>query len=311
MRWNRARSARYVFLLLIVAKPAVAQDLDPRAYAKVPVDFTVATAGFSVSSGGVVTDPTLPVANVHANVWTPSVGVVQTFGLFGRTAQALVALPYSWAQVTGDIAEQAQHVDRSGLSDMRVRLSVLLAGAPAMTPQQLAKSPRLPIVGASLTVAAPTGQYDPQHLINLGTNRWAFKPEVALSYPIGPRWMVDGYAGLWLFTANESSYPGTARRTQAPMGALQAHISYSLSVKAWAAFDATWYSGGQASVNGVPAGSRESNSRVGATLVFPVGSRHAIKVAGSTGAIIRSGPDFNSISVGWQAGWPTRRQGKP
>ncbi len=288
---------------MVLTTSGAAQDLDPRAYVKVPVGFTVAIAGVSFSHGGVLTDPTLPIENINADVWTPSVGVAQSFSLFGKTAQSLAALPYSWAHVTGDLAEQARSVDRSGLSDMRLRLSVLLAGAPAMTPQQFATSPHRPIIGASLTVAAPTGQYSPQRLINLGTNRWAFKPEVALSYPLGPRWLVDVYAGLWMFATNESFYPGTAVRTQAPIGALQTHVSYSLSVKAWAAFDATWYAGGRATVDGVPKGVRESNSRVGATLVFPVGSRHAVKVAWSTGAIIRSGADFTSLSVGWQTGW--------
>jgi Putative MetA-pathway of phenol degradation len=289
--------------LLLVATSAVAQDLDPRAYAKVPVGFTVAIAGLSFSSGGVLTDPTLAVENVHADVSTPSVGVAESFSLFGRTAQGLAALPYSWAHVTGDVGEQARRIDRSGLSDLRLRLSVLVAGAPAMTPQQLAKSPRRPIVGTSLTVVAPTGQYYPQRFINLGTNRWAFKPEVALSHPLGDKWLVDVYAGLWLFGANGSFYPDSAVRSQTAIGALQTHISYSLSLKAWAAFDATWYAGGQVAVDDVPTGSRESNSRVGATLVFPVGNRHAIKVAGSTGAVIRSGADFTTFSVGWQAGW--------
>jgi len=305
------RLAITVVWLLLGATSAVAQDLDPRAYAKVPVGFTIATAGVSVSRGGVLVDPSLPVENAHADVWTPSVGIAQSFALFGRTAQTLVALPYSWAHVTGDVAEQVQQVNRSGLSDMRFRFSVLLTGAPAMTPQQLASSPRKPIVGASLTAAAPTGQYYPNRLINLGTNRWAFKPEVALSYPIAQRWLVDVYAALWLFGANGSFYAGTARRTQEPMGALQAHVSYSLSVKAWIAFDATWYAGGQTAVDGVPSGLHESNSRVGATLVFPVGSRHAIKIAGSAGAIIRSGADFDSVSVGSETFWKKQRPVKP
>ena len=292
---------------LIFPAPAAAQDLDPRAYARAPVGLTFAIAGLSFSSGGVLTDPTLPVDDVHADIWTPSVGVAQTFNLFGKTAQALAALPYSWATVTGDVADQAQRVERSGLSDMRLRVSVLLAGAPAMTPQQFAKSARKPILGASLMVSAPTGQYDSRHLINLGTNRWAFKPELALSYPVGQKWLVDVYAGVWMFTSNGSFYPGTAARTQAPITALQAHVSYSLSLKAWAAFDATWYGGGQASVNGLPQGTSASNSRVGATLVFPVGNRHSIKVACSTGAIVRFGADFTTLSVGWQTGWLNRR----
>jgi hypothetical protein len=79
------RLATSVVWLLLGAASAVAQDLDPRAYAKVPVGFTIATAGISVSSGGVLTDPTLPVENAHAKVWTPSVGIAQSFGLFGRS----------------------------------------------------------------------------------------------------------------------------------------------------------------------------------------------------------------------------------
>jgi hypothetical protein len=129
---------------------------------------------------------------------------------------------------------------------------------------------------------------------------------VALSHPLFERWLVDVYAGLWLFGANTSYYPGTAVREQAPLGTLQAHISYSLSLKAWAAFDATWYAGGQTSVDDVPMGDRALNSRVGATLVFPAGTRHAIRVAFSTGAIIRSGADFTTLSLGWQAGWLDR-----
>ncbi len=234
-------------------------------------------------------------------------GVAQSFSLFGRTAQGLAALPYSWAHVTGDVGEQAQHIDRSGLSDMRLRLSVLLAGAPAMTPQQFAKSPRRPIVGASLTVAAPTGQYYPQRLINLGTNRWSFKPEVALSYPLRERWLVDAYAGLWLFGTNASYYPGTAVRTQAPIGALQTHISYSLSLKAWAAFDATWYAR-RASVGGRrPHG--ESRVELARRRDTGLSGRQPARDQGRMEHRRDHpvGADFTTFSVGWQAGWLSRR----
>ncbi len=131
-------------LWLLIATSAGAQDLDPRAYAQAPTGLTIAIAGVGFSSGGVLTDPTLTVENVHADVLTPSLGVAQSFSLFGRTTQGLAALPYSWAHVTGDVSEQVQQVNRSGLSDIRLRLSVLLSGAPAMTPQQFAKAVRRP-----------------------------------------------------------------------------------------------------------------------------------------------------------------------
>jgi len=304
---GRGVRAAIALVPLLSAVPVAAQDLDPRAYAKIPVNSTVAIAGFGFSSGSVLTDPTLPVQNVEATLSTPSVGVARSFGLFGKTAQALVALPYSWAEVTGEINEQAARTTRSGLADMRLRLSVLLAGAPAMTLQQLVKSPRKPIIGASLTISAPTGQYYPHKFVNLGTNRWGFKPEIALSYPLGKKWLADVYAATWLFTTNDAFYPGTSTRSQSVVGALQAHISYSFTPRAWAAFDSTWYSGGAAAVNGGPAGTSLSATRVGATVAFPVGNRHAVKIAYSTGAIVRFGANFNTVSIGWQTVWLERR----
>ncbi len=297
------RAGACVAGLLLIAAPLAAQDLDPRSYAHAPVNGTFLITGFSLSHGGVVTDPTVPVTDVNATVETPSLGLGRSFNLFGKTAQAFAALPYSWAQVSGKVLEEQSSVSRAGLSDMRLRLSVLLRGAPALTLVQLAKAPRRTVLGASLTVSAPTGQFFSDRLINLGANRWAFKPEFAVSHPIGEKWLLDTYAGLWLFTGNDSFYPGTAVRTQAPMGAFQGHISYNFRRTLWAAFDATYYVGGQTTVSGVGKDDWQSNARVGGTLVFPVGKRHSVKVAVSRGAIIRIGANFTTLSVGWQAGW--------
>jgi hypothetical protein len=289
--------------LLLVALPLAAQDLDPRSYAHVPVNGTFLVSGFGLSHGGVVTDPTLPITDINATIETPSLGLGRSFSLFGKTAQAFAALPYSWAQVSGKVLEEQTSISRAGLSDMRLRMSVLLRGAPASTPIQIAKAPRRTILGASLTVSVPTGQFFSDKLINLGANRWAFKPEFAVSHPIGAKWMLDAYAGVWLFTANDSFYPGTYVRTQAPMGTFQAHLSYNFQRQLWAAFDATYYVGGQTTISGVGKDDRQANARVGGTLVFPVGKRHSIKVAVSRGAIIRFGANFTTLSVGWQTGW--------
>jgi len=296
---------------LLIALPLAAQDLDPRSYTHVPVNGTFLVGGFALSHGGVVTDPTVPVTDINATIETPSVGLARSFNLFGKTAQAFAALPYSWAQVSGKVLEEDTSITRAGLSDMRLRLSVLLRGAPASTPAEIAKAPRRTILGASLTVSAPTGQVFPEKLINLGANRWAFKPEFAVSHPIGEKWLLDAYAGIWLFTANDSFYPGTARRTQEPMGSFQAHISYNFSRTLWAAFDATYYVGGQTTISGVGKDDRQSNARIGGTLNFPIGNRQAIKVAVSRGAIIRIGANFTTLSVGWQTAWLSRPRPAP
>jgi len=305
MRGVGRRGLEWLCVLLLAA-PLSAQDLDPRAYANVPVNGTFLVAGFALSHGGVVTDPALPATDINATVETPSLGVARSFSLFGRTAQAFGAVPYSWAQVSGNVMEQARSTTRAGLSDMRLRLSVLVRGAPAASLLEIAKAPRRTILGASLTLVAPAGQFFPDRLINLGTNRWGFKPEFAVSQPIGRRWLLDTYAGLWMFTANDSFYPGGNVRTQAPMGAFQAHVSYSFQPLMWAAFDATYYVGGRTTINGVRHDDRQSNSRVGATFALPVGRRHSIKLAVSTGAIVRRGTDFSTFSFGWQTAWVPR-----
>ncbi len=311
-RTGRAlRAGAAVAGLLLAAAPLSAQDLDPRSYTHVPVNGTFLVGGFALSHGGVVTDPTLPVTDINATIETPSLGLGRSFNLFGKTAQAFAALPYSWAQVSGKVLEEDTSITRAGFSDMRLRLSVLLRGAPALTAAEFGKAPRGTILGASLTVAAPTGQFFPDKLINLGANRWAFKPEFAVSHPIGEKWLLDAYAGIWLFTANDSFYPGTVRRTQEPMGSFQAHISYNFSRTLWAAFDATYYVGGRTTLSGVGKDDRQANARIGGTLNFPVGKRQAIKVAVSRGAIIRIGANFTTLSVGWQTAWLSRPKPAP
>ena len=291
-----------VFLLL-TSNPLRAQDLDPRAYVWVPINGNFVSAGFAFSQGGVLTDPTLPIENLKASIETMNIGYGRSFGLLGKTAQVFAAFPFTWAQASADVNGQRESISRSGFSDMRIRASVLLLGAPATTRANFAKVKHKTNLGVSLNVVVPTGQYFPDKLINLGTNRWAFRPELALSQPMGRHWVIDLYTGLWLFTNNNNFYTGKILRTQDPMGTIQGHLSYNFKTNMWVAFDATFYYGGQSTINEVIKDDRQSNSRIGATFVFPVLKRNTIKIAASTGAIVRVGADFNTVSIGWQRAW--------
>ncbi len=289
------------FMGILGMHAAYAQDLDPRAYIRIPIKTTNLIAGAGYSFGNVVMDPSIPIKNIKADVQAASVGVARSFKLGGLTAQAMAVLPYTWAQVSGEVNEQAQSITRAGFADARMRVSVLFLGAPAMTLEQFKKTPPAKtILGASINMVAPTGQFFSDKLINLGTNRWAFRPELALSHHVGKRWLLDVYTGVWFFTENKSFYPGTSVRGQEPMGAFQGHISYNIQPLMWVALDMTFYTGGRSTVDGVQMDDRQSNSRIGGTLVLPVGKRNSVKIAYSTGAIIRSGADFTTVSAGWQ-----------
>jgi hypothetical protein len=290
-----------VFILLLQITRGSSQDLDPRAYVWLPVRLTVTGLGYGYTYGGVVSDPTIPVKDINATISTLSLGVAHVFNMFSKTAQLSVNLPWNWAKVTGSVQETAQQITRTGLGDMRIRYSILLVGGPAATPAQIAKASPRTILGASLSITAPTGQYIYGKLINLGTHRWAFKPELALSQPAGDKWLFDAYAGVWFFTNNNSFYPGSSVRTQAPLTAFQAHISYNATQRMWAAINFTYYIGGESTVNDVINNDRQENSRIGGTLVLPVGKRNSVKLAYSTGAVIRFGSNFSTFSVAWQS----------
>jgi hypothetical protein len=226
-----------------------------------------------------------------------------SFSLFGLTAQALAVLPYASGKASASINGQLQNRYLSGIGDMRFRFSALLFGAPAVSMREFAQETPKTVIGTSLTIIAPTGQYFPDKLINVGASRWAFKPELALSQPLSRRWLLDLYAGIWFYTTNNSFFPGNTVREQNPIGTFQGHISYNISTIAWAAFDITYYGGGSTTQNGVAKNDEISNVRYGFTLALPTGKRSSLKIAFSDGAYILYGANFYTISVGWAYIW--------
>jgi hypothetical protein len=289
-------------LAAVPARPSAAQELEPRAYAAAPVGVNFLVTAVGHSSGGVLVDPSLPFEDVEATVNTLSVGVGRTLDLFGRTGLLVAAVPYAWLSASGRVGEDTEHVSRSGFADPRFKLSVNLVGGRAMAPSEFARSQRLTIVGVSLGVAPPLGKYDRTKLINIGANRWSFKPEAGISRQLG-KWTVEGYAGAWLFTANDHFYTGESRRTQRAIGSLQFHSSYTVKPGLWVAFDATWYSGGTTSIDGVEKADLQRNTRIGATVSLPLSSRQSLKILTSTGATTRAGSDFRTVAAAWQITW--------
>lgn len=289
-------------LALGAAVPATAQEMEPRAYSASPIHTSFAGVAIGLSSGDVLLDPSLPITNVSADIYSATAGYGRVFGLAGRQGLVSVALPYADAHVEGDVNEASQQVRRSGLADLRFRASWNLIGSPALAPREFIAAPRRTIFGISLTVQAPTGQYDRTRLVNLGTNRWAFKPELGVAVPIGG-WSLEASGGAWFFTNNGAYYPGSSTRRQDPLTSLQAHVSYTFKPQSWLAVNATWYGGGATTVDDGPPAERFSNSRVGATFSQPVGGHNSLKFAASRGTSARTGSDFTTYAIAWQIVW--------
>lgn len=280
---------------------ASSQELEPRSYSPAPVGLNFAVLAGGRSTGEVLTDPSVPIQDIEAELNFGAAGYGRTFGIAGHQAAMLIVTPYVWGDVSGNVFEQARSVTRSGVGDTKLRMSVNLIGGEALTPKEFMKRTPRTTLGTSLSISMPTGQYDPDKLINIGTNRWAFKPEIGLTIP-HERWMFDVFAGVWLFSANPDFFGGV-HREQDPMPTLQWHVSYTLRPRAWVAFDSTYYFGGETSANGVDAGDRKENSRVGVTLSLPVGKSQSLKFNWSKGATARLGSNFTTFGIAWQYSW--------
>lgn len=292
------------FLMLcscIIGFRTSAQELEPRAYSPNPTGVNFLVAGYAHSSGGVLFDASLPFSDVEAELNAAVAGYGGTFGLFGRSANVAIAVPYVWGDVSGNIGEDRREVTRSGMGDIKLKLAVNLFGGEALSPAEFAQRTPKTTLGGSVTVSAPTGQYDPLKLINIGTNRWAFKPELGLSHPMG-NWFFDAYAGVWVFTNNDDFYGGQ-RREQEPIVSLQAHVSYAFRPRLWIAANATYYRGGETTIDGVPRADLQENTRLGLTLSVPLGKAQSLKLAWSDGTTTRIGGDFTVYGVTWQYMW--------
>jgi len=294
-------TAGLLLLLLLCSLQVRAQELEPRSYSPNPMGVNFVVAGYVRSTGGVLFDPSLPFSDVEAKLDAGALGYGRTFGLFGRSASALFAMPYAQGEASGNVGETRRSVSRSGLGDLRLKLGINLLGGEALTPREFAQRKPTTTVGASLTVAAPTGQYYPDKLINLGSNRWAFKPEIGVSQPVG-RWFLEAYAGVWLFTDNDDFYGGHLRQ-QDPIASFQAHVSYTFRPGLWLAANSTWYRGGQTRVDGIARADLQENTRVGLTLSIPVAARQSLKFTWSDGASTRIGGDFTTYGIAWQYLW--------
>jgi hypothetical protein len=297
LREGAPGTAILIFLFFCLAATLNAQEMQPRAYFPAPIGINFFGTSYSRNSGGLLFDPSLPVEDAHvvADVGTFFLG--QSLGVLGRSAQVLAIVPYVQADLTGLLAGSPQYRYRSGLGDTVFRFAMNISGAPAMHLPEYAKYRQKTIIGASITVSAPTGQYDPSLLINIGTNRWGFKPEVGVSRALG-NWVIEGAAGAWLYTTNKSFYGGSIR-TQSPLGSLQGHLLRLLPHRTWVAFDTTFFWGGRSTVNGAEMSDYQGNSRVGATFGVVITRRQSLKISYFNGVTSRIGTDIGSLGIAY------------
>jgi hypothetical protein len=295
------RVAAVLLVALLACVPRVnAQSIEPRAYADVPVGVNFLIGGFAYSQGDLETQ-TLPVTDARFDSSNAILAYSRSLDVWGKSAKIDASVPYSWLAGTGDYAGQPITRSIDGFGDPNFRLAVNLYGAPALTPRQFATYHQDLVVGVSLQVTPPLGQYDSTRVVNLGTNRWTFKPEIGGSKALG-RWILELQAAVTLYTDN-TNFANGYTRAQDPLYQLQQHVIYSFNHGVWASLDATFYAGGRSRLNGVLNNDLQQNWRVGATLALPLNHYNSLKLYASDGVSTRTGSNFKLYGIALQHRW--------
>ena len=259
--------------------------------------------GYQYSVGNIVTDPSLLITGVESRMNFAQVSYQRTLSLFGRTTNLQFNLPYTRGSTEGFVDGEFLSRHISAMADARIRLSVNLRGAATMDSagfQALRAKPRA-IVGASLLIQPPTGGYEPDKLINAGTNRWAVKPALGVIWPVRPTWLLEFELGAWFYSDNDNFQQRT--RQQDPLLSSEFHLVKRIRPGFWASLDLNYYVGGRTTVDQFEQSDLQRNSRVGATVVFPFKGQHLIRIAISTGIVTESGGDFESFSLNYAYLW--------
>jgi hypothetical protein len=290
---------KYYFLmpLLLTTLSVFGQDLEPRVYANVPKKLNVAAVGYAFMDGNVLTEPSLPISDFTIQSHNIVATYVRTFALSNKLARIQVALPYTFMDGSANVNGQNIAGSRTGFGDMKVRFGINLLGSPALGKAEFRKYEQKTILGVSLVTAIPTGKYYDDKRVNIGTNRWGFKPEVGISKRFS-HFYAEVYGGIWFYTDN-NDFLGK-KMEQKPTGSLQAHASYYFKNSMWLGFNTNWFFGGQTIIDGVGEASEIDNWRVGATFSTPLGKGQSIKFQYHVGAYTNNGLNYYALTAAYQ-----------
>ncbi|PWA08200.1 transporter [Flavobacterium laiguense] len=297
--FSSSRKAKFLLAaLFLICNLSMAQDLEPRAYANLPKGAHAVVASYGYMKGNVVSEPTLPIEDFVISSNNFGVGYMQTFGLANKLARVQVILPYSIMDGKATVNGQKNTGNRTGFGDMRIRLGINLVGSPALARKDFAQYQQKTIFGVSLVTSVPTGLYYSDKRINLGANRWGFKPEVGVSKRFKHVY-AEFYSGVWFYTNNDE-FLGDKDLQQEPVLSFQGHTSYYFKNQMWVGINVNWFNGGKTVINDLPAGSVINSSRIGATWSIPLSRSQSVKLQFNTGTFKDIGLNYDSITMSYQ-----------
>ena len=305
---NRCKSSIYIILFIsaLCTNSVYSQELEPRALTNIPVGMNFAFAGYAYSQGNLLFDPALPLEDTDVKLHMLIGAYARSINFFGLSGKVDLIVPYGIGDWSGKFTGIDTATSRSGFADIRFRLSFNFLGAPALKASQFRDYSPGRISGFSLQVIAPTGQYYPDLLINLGTNRWTFKPQWGYAWNF-EKWIWETYASAWIYTKNKDFWGGNELRLK-PLFALKLHGIRKLKKGNWFALNVGYGIGARGYINDERKDNRISTIRLMAVYAMKINKNHTLRIDAKTGIRFEKGADFNAIGLSYQYSWVRRPQ---
>jgi hypothetical protein len=270
----------YVFLILGLPSLCLAQELEPRRWSHLPTGKNFAGGGYVYTEANILFDPVLRIENVEMEMHTWALKYIRTFELFQKSARVDVTQGYQEGRWTGLVDGVPSSIKRNGLSDSVLRFAINLYGAPPLEGKEFsayrAKVDVETIVGTALVVQLPTGDYMDDKLINLGTNRFTFRPQFGVVHNRG-KWSMELTGAVWLYTDNDDFFNGN-KFEQDPYYTIQTHLIYTFRPGFWTAASAGYGYGGESTVSGVEKNDRRETLAWALSFGFPITRQLGVKV---------------------------------
>jgi hypothetical protein len=289
-------------MLLLMCQNAFAQDLEPRRWTPIPLGTHALGAGYSYSSGEVFFDPLLDIEDVEVRAHSFIANFVLPVKIANKLGTVSLLVPYSIVDFNGLLSGESTSVNRTGFADPRLRASLILTGPPAGNAAEIRQykldNPIYTSIGVSMAISVPIGEYFEDKLLNLGSNRFVFRPQVGMIHYWG-KWSFELTSSVYIYTRNPDFF-NNSDRSQRPTFAIQSHLVRQFNKGSWLSLSAGYGFGGESLINGQPAGDFRSNLLVSASYSFLIAKRQGLKLTYlHAEALENIGADTDNFILAW------------
>lgn len=258
-----------VSAMMLLAPPAFAGKA--RDYLNAPVNtwVTFYNLGFSNSVAPVDGAADFGISNITTDITSQSLILSRIIDVGGRTGGLSFVLPH--ADI--DVAAGPFGASETGFGDIGIVAEVNIFGAPALSKEAFKQWEPETFASFHLLATFPTGAYDSDRPVNVGSNRWSLAPTINYSYTPDAGWTwLEVYATARVFGDNTDALGAADSLEQDTLYQIELHASRNLTSNFWLTADVYYDWGGETRLDGAGQDNAADTWRLGAGLGWRVPS---------------------------------------